>query len=70
MGLRAIVKLSEHRPTGLLYHYTTMVGALGIISCKKIWATHIKREFDVSWFHSAMTSPWTMFREGSFGNKV
>lgn len=42
MELRAIAKLSERRPEGLLYHYTTMAGVLGIVSTKTIWATHIK----------------------------
>lgn len=42
MELRAIAKLSKRRPEGLLYHYTTMAGVLGIVSTKTIWATHIK----------------------------
>lgn len=53
MELRAIVQLSECRPAGLLYHYTTMAGALGILSNKKIWATHIKYLNDSTEFELA-----------------
>lgn len=53
MELRAIAKLSERQPTGLLYHYTTMAGALGIISSKQIWAAHIKYLNDSTEFELA-----------------
>lgn len=55
MELGAIIKLSERRPDGLLYHYTTMHGVLGILSSKKIWATHIKYLNDSTEFELAKT---------------
>lgn len=35
-------------PQGLLYHYTTQAGLLGILKSKSIWATHIRYLNDTS----------------------
>lgn len=53
MELRGIRKLADSRPTGLLYHYTTMAGVLGIVPGKKIWASHIKYLNDSTEFELA-----------------
>jgi DUF2971 family protein len=43
--------LAGRRPDGVLHHYTSQKGLLGIIEKKKLWATHIRylndsKEFD------------------------
>jgi hypothetical protein len=45
--------LSE-RPDGLLYHYTTQTGLLGIIGRKQIWATHTQYLNDSREFSHAL----------------
>lgn len=45
--------LSE-RPDGLLYHYTTQTGLLGIIGKKQIWATHTQYLNDSREFSHAL----------------
>jgi hypothetical protein len=37
-----------HQPDGLLYHYTTQEGLLGILERKKIWASHLQYLNDAS----------------------
>jgi hypothetical protein len=38
----------QSKPEGLLYHYTTQEGLLGIIEKQKIWATHLQYLNDTS----------------------
>lgn len=40
----------EARPEGLLYHYTSQDGLLGILDNKSIWATHVRFLNDASEF--------------------
>lgn len=35
-------KLFGDTPQGLLYHYTTLKGVLGIVGCRKLWASDIR----------------------------
>jgi hypothetical protein len=50
--------LSE-RPSGLIYHYTTQSGLLGIIEHREIWATHFRHLNDTQEFHHA----WKLLRD-------
>ncbi len=43
---------SEH-PPGLIYHYTTQSGLLGIINSGEIWATHFRHLNDTEELHHA-----------------
>ena len=38
----------QAKPEGLLYHYTTQKGLLGILDKKCIWATHLRYLNDTS----------------------
>lgn len=50
---------SVELPKGLLYHYTTLDGLLGIVQHQSIWATHIRRLNDVSELKTAFSSECT-----------
>ncbi len=44
----------SERPSGLIYHYTTQSGLLGIINSGEIWATHFRHLNDLQEFVYAM----------------
>lgn len=45
---------ASDQPQGLLYHYTTQEGLQGILTCKKIWATHIRYLNDLQEFKTGL----------------
>jgi Protein of unknown function (DUF2971) len=47
-------ELRASRPTGLLYHYTTQAGLLGIIRSRTLWATGIQYLNDTTEFRYAI----------------
>jgi hypothetical protein len=50
---QSMMPVEKERPKGLLYHYTTSDGLLGIIQRSHIWATHIRYFNDQSEFQNA-----------------
>ena len=51
--MQALDRLLARRPDGLLYHYTTQRGLLGVIKNNEIWATDIRYLNDASEFRLA-----------------
>jgi hypothetical protein len=56
---KSMIPVEKGRPKGLLYHYTTSEGLLGIIERNHLWATHIRYLNDKSEFQHAFDRLYT-----------